>query len=96
MALTIEVPAATTAGTQTFEVPHFFCVIDDNIDEIEQSFAVVAEIGPDVPASFSCFQFSAADAECFGRRGATEIRITDNDRKKNGTQFSFKKNSLAL
>ena len=40
-----------------------------------------AEIGPDVPDGVSCFQSPNADSECQGRRGATEIRITDNDRK---------------
>ena len=78
--LTIEIPAARTV----FEVPVFFNVIDDDINEVEQSFAVVAELGPDVteaPFNFSCFQLQAGETECFGRRGATEIRITDNDRK---------------
>ena len=78
--LTIEIPAATTV----FEVPDFFNVIDDDIDEVEQSFAIVAELGPDVtevPFNFSCFQLQAGERECFGRRGATRIRITDNERK---------------
>ena len=78
--LTIEIPAATTV----FEVPVFFNVTDDDIDEVEQSFAIVAELGPDVlevPFNFSCFQLQVGETLCFGRRGATEIRITDNDRK---------------
>ena len=82
--ITIEIPAATDDGAQEFELPNFFQVIDDDIDEIEQSFAIVAEFGPDVtevPFNFSCFQLQAGETECFGRRGATEIRITDNDRK---------------
>ncbi|CAI8022403.1 hypothetical protein GBAR_LOCUS13163 [Geodia barretti] len=45
----------------------------------EQSFAIVAEIGPDVPENISCFQIGVGSDVCFGRRGATEIRITDND-----------------
>ena len=69
------------ADTHTFEVPHFFSVTDDNIDEEEQSFALVAEIGPDVPDGVSCFQLSVGDTRCNGRRGATEIRIVDNDCK---------------
>ena len=80
MSLTIEIPAATTV----FEVPDFFQVIDDDIDEYEQSFAIVAELGPDVPDTpfnFTCFQLQAGETDCFGRRGATGIRITDNDRK---------------
>ena len=78
--LTIEVPAARTV----FEVPNFFEVKDDDINENEQSFAIVAELGPDVtevPFNFCCFKLQAADPGCFGRRGATKIRITDNDRK---------------
>ena len=78
--LTIEIPAATTI----FEVPNFFNVTDDDIDEVEQSFAIVAEFGPDVtevPFNFSCFQLQAGETECFGRRGVTKIRIRDNDRK---------------
>ena len=82
--LTIEIPAATDDGLQEFELPDFFQVVDDEIDEIEQNFAILAELGPDVtevPFNFSCFQLQAGEIECFGRRGATEIRITDNDRK---------------
>ena len=32
------------AASRTFEVPRFFTINDDNIDEDEQSFAIVAEI----------------------------------------------------
>ena len=79
--VTVVVPA----GSHTFTVPEFFTIVDDDIDEDEQSFVVVAEIGPDVPDNVSCFQQGIGHIECFGRRGATEIRITDNDRK----LFSF-------
>ena len=75
--ITITVPADRT----TFELPQFFTINDDNIDEDEQSFAIVAEIGRDVPENISCFQTGVGERDCFGRRGATEIRITDNDRK---------------
>ena len=68
------------AGSLTFTVPELFRIADDNIDEDEQSFAIVAEIGDDVPDGISCFQRGVGLTECFGRRGATEIRITDNDR----------------
>ena len=68
-------------GSRTFTVPEFFTVVDDDIDEDEQSFAVVAEIGPDVPENISCFELGVGRRECFGRQGATEIRITDNDCK---------------
>ena len=59
----------------------FFNVVDDNIDEDEQSFAIVTEIGPDVPDGVSCFQTGVGVTKCFGRRGATQITIIDNDRK---------------
>ena len=71
MATTAEVPAATTDSIQ---IPNFFSVRDDNVHEFTQSFAVVAEIGPDVPENFTCFQTQAGLGDCFGRRGATEIR----------------------
>ena len=31
----------------------------------------------------SCFQTRVGETQCFGRSGATEIRIKDNDRKNN-------------
>ncbi|CAI8036861.1 hypothetical protein GBAR_LOCUS20652, partial [Geodia barretti] len=62
----------------SYDNTHFFTIDDDDIDEDEQSFAIVAEIGPDVPDGISCFQLRRS-TECFGRRGATEIRIIDND-----------------
>ena len=68
------------ANREAFDIPAFFNISADNIDEYEQSFALVAEIGQDVPENTSCFQ-SAVSLGCFGRRGATEIRITDIDRK---------------
>ena len=76
--ITVEVPAN---GDQRFTLSEFFTVVDDNIDEDEQSFAIVAEIGPDVPEKIKCFQFGVGEAGCRGRRGATEIRIYDNDRE---------------
>ena len=75
--INITVPADST----TFELPPYFTINDDNIDENEQSFAIVAEIGRDVPENISCFQTAVRETDCFGRRGATEIKITDNDRK---------------
>ena len=75
--LTITVPA----NQRSYTIEQFFNISDDNIDEDEQSFAIVAEIGPDVPDGVSCFQTGEGESECHGRRGATEIRITDNDRE---------------
>ena len=74
---TVTIPA----NTQLFEVPAFFTVMDDNIDEDEQSFAIIAEIDQPVPDAVTCFQTAVGETDCFGRRGATEIRITDNDRE---------------
>ena len=64
-----------------FVIPIFFTVVDDDINEIDQSFALVAELGPDVPDDLACFQILAGTEDCLGtgRLGATEIRITDND-----------------
>ena len=75
--VTITVPA----NSQTMEIPQFFTVLDDDINEDEQNFAIVAEIGPDVPDGVVCFQTRVGETECHGRRGATEIRIRDNDCK---------------
>ena len=75
--ITVVVPA----NQQKIEIQQFFSIVDDNINEDRQSFAVVVEIGPDVPDNVSCFQLGMGQRECFGQRGATEIRIIDNDRK---------------
>ena len=50
-----DTPIAITlpADRTTFELPPFYTVNDDNIDEDKQSFAIVAEIGPDVPENIS-------------------------------------------
>ena len=87
----ITVPAAATFGTQIYTIVKFFTVDDDELNEVEQSFALTAEIGDDVPSNCyvagvglsdcSCFQTQVGETECFGRSGATAIRITDNDCK---------------
>ena len=82
-------------NSQEFQILQFFTIVDDDIDENEQSFVIVAEIGNDVPDKFatraetgfetsesiSCFQLGVGGTECFGRHGATQIRIDDDDRK---------------
>ena len=82
MPITLEVPAATNHyGYQEFVIPMFFNITDDDINENEQIFVIVAELGPDVtdtPFDFSCFR--VGEYGCY-RSGVTEIRITDNDRK---------------
>ena len=72
--ITVTIPA----DSRTFAVSTFFTINDDNLDEDEQSFAIVAEI-LDVSEDISCFQTAPGTIPCFGTRGATEIRITDND-----------------
>ena len=55
------------ANSGSFTIPTFFTINDDNLDEDEQSFAIVAEIGPDVPDGVSCFQIPNAERACQGR-----------------------------
>ena len=52
------------------------------MNEIEQDFALIGELGTDVPDSFACFQRRLGDERgCIaGRTGATTIQIIDNDR----------------
>ena len=79
--MVVEIPATESDDeTRSFTLLKTFSVIDDNVNEIEQSFALIAELG-NVPESFVCFQRQVGDTECFGRRGATEIKIVDNDCK---------------
>ena len=54
-------------------------VVDDDVDEDWESFALVAEIGHDVPNGVSCFQTVEGTPYPCGRQGATEIRIVDDD-----------------
>ena len=44
-------------------------------------FAVTAEVGPDVPDDYRCFQLYAGATGCFARGGATRVIIKDNDCK---------------
>ena len=75
--LVITVPA----NQRGYTIQQFFTIKDGDIDEDQQSFVIVAEIGPDVPDGVSCFQTAELGTDCFGRRGAIQIEITDNDRK---------------
>ena len=77
----VTIPASPNRSG-VFEIPSSVTdIIDDEIDEFDQSFILVAEIGDDVPDSFVCFQRQAIGDICMGRAGATEIRIVDNDGK---------------
>ena len=72
------IPPSSTTRQVTQNIVFF----NDNINEIEQSFVLVAELGPEVPDQFACFQVAFGDAAsvCRGRVGVTGIRIRDNDR----------------
>ena len=77
----IRIAATPNSPESIYEVVMTCSVINDAINEVEQSFILVAQLGDDVPNEFACFQRQRGDSECFGREGATEIRIMDNDRK---------------
>ena len=90
MAMTFTVPG----NVDEFVIPNFFTVADDDINEIDQSFALMAKLGSDVPDDFACFQIRDGDTECLGtgRLGATEIKIIDNDGRLffyNNIHFNF-------
>ena len=74
---TITIPAGTE---EEFVILNTF-FFDDEINEIDQSFALVGVLGDDVPDRFACFQRRRGDPLCFGRTGATTIKIEDNDGK---------------
>ena len=69
------------ANRRSYVVENIFQTVDDDLDEDEESFALVAEIGSDVPDGVSCFQISERATQCFERQGATKITIIDNDGK---------------
>ena len=78
---TTSVKITIPAGTEEeFEISNRF-FFDDNINEIDQSFALVGVLGDDVPDRFACFQRRTGDDLCFGRTGATTIKIEENDGK---------------
>ena len=53
----VEIPAnEDNTEPSDFVIPQRFNVIDDDINEVMQSFVLVAEIGADVPESLTCFQ----------------------------------------
>ena len=77
---TVEFPSRST----TLVLGNFLEVNDDDTNEREQSFALIAEIGEDVPDRFCCFQTQVGETTCIGddgRRGVARIRIEDNDGK---------------
>ena len=68
------------AGSTNYVIRNTF-FFDDEINEIDQSFALVGVVGDDVPDDFACFQRRTGDPLCFGRTGGTTIKIEDNDGK---------------
>ena len=85
-ATTITIPATASIAEETavFTLPNtILSITNDEVNEIEQSFALIAEIGSDVPDSFTCFQIADGDRDCVldGRKGAARIRIVNDDGK---------------
>ena len=79
MPFSITIPANEKGSNPTYVIPEMFNVTDDDIDETVKRFALVAQLGRDVPDRFACFQRHIGDTECFGRGGATEIIFFDDD-----------------
>ena len=82
--ITIPATASIVQETAVFSLPNtILSITDDEVNEIEQSFALIAEIGSDVPDSFACFQIAEGDRDCVldGRKGAARIRIVNDDGK---------------
>ena len=75
--VTITIPAGTH---EVFQISNRF-FFDDNVNEVDQSFALVGVLGDDVPDRFACFQRRKGDPLCFGKTGGTTIKIEDNDGK---------------
>ena len=72
---------STATSMISIELPGNFKAVEDEINEDDQSFALVAVVR-DVPDDYPvCFQTGPNCVECHGRIGATEIQILDNDRK---------------
>ena len=78
---TITIPPTPNDPTSEFVIPENFIVIDDDVNEVQQSFVLVAQLGYDVPDEFACFQRCSSDTDFCRRTGAAEIMIVDNDRK---------------
>ena len=75
--ITLTISASSTIR----RVNHVIEIFDDNINEMNQSFVIVGEIGPDVSDDIACFQVSFGDELCRGRKGVTRVNILDDDRR---------------
>ena len=62
-----------------------FRVIDDTVNEEDERFYVVVEVGSDTPDGVVCFKRGAGDTNCHGRSGAAQIEIRGND----GEYYSY-------
>ena len=56
-----------------------FAIIDDTINENDEAFLIVAEVGTDTPDDVVCFLRDAVDTTCHGRMGAASVEIISND-----------------
>ena len=89
LSFTVTVPATyNTTGDSDYEVFHSSIIIDDVQVENTQIFAVVTILDKDVPDDLACFQRQLNDTECFGRSGAVEFRIFDNDQSKDNSVYT--------
>jgi hypothetical protein len=73
------VPASRNTTLGTIQLPSFFHIVDDTVNENEESFVLVAEVGGDTPDDAVCFKRHINDTTCHGRVGATLIVISDDD-----------------
>ena len=76
--ITVTVPRSEYDGLKEIHIPQFLEVVDDDVNEAEQIFAVMVELGGDVRERAACFLSSA---DCYSRAAATEVHIIDNDSK---------------
>ena len=65
----------------SFTLPPPFEIVDDKVNENEEMFYLIAEVGPEVPKDVVCFLREARDTTCHGRVGVAQIDIIDNDGK---------------
>ena len=55
VSFSITIPATEEETYGRFTLPEMFNANDDNIDESDQGFALVVQLGRDVPDRFACF-----------------------------------------
>ena len=72
------VPRSEYAGRKEIEVPQFLNILDNDINELEKRFIVIAELGDEIRNNTGYFQRQDI---LFSTNDTLEIRIIDNDRK---------------